>query len=82
MTKAELIQAQAAFPDETVVVVKGYESCFGDVSGIELVDVTRQPDRPDHDGYYQHMRKDQEDGAFKVADSTTLGHSAHDHLDT
>lgn len=66
MTKAELIRALAVFPNETVVVVKGYESGFDDVAGVELVDVTRQSDRPDHDGYYQRMRNDQEDAAFKV----------------
>lgn len=66
MTKAELIQALAEFPDETVVVVDGYESGLDDVAGVELIDVTRQPDRPDHDGYYQQMRNGQENAAFKV----------------
>lgn len=66
MTKAELIEALAAFPDDTVVVVRGYESGFDDVCGVELVDVTHQPDRSDHDGYYQHMRNDQGDAALKV----------------
>ncbi|MDU8456768.1 hypothetical protein [Pseudomonas syringae group sp. J254-4] len=66
MTKGELIEALAAFPDDSLVVVPGYESGFDDVCGAELRDVTYQPSRPDHDGYYQPAGKSQDEVILKV----------------
>ncbi|WP_274644317.1 hypothetical protein [Pseudomonas serbica] len=58
MTKLELIEALASFPDDTKIVLDGYESGFCDVLGLELVDVAYQPNGSYYDGAYQRVDPD------------------------
>jgi hypothetical protein len=39
MTKKELIEKLTGYPDDTLVVVNGYEGGFDDINGIELLEV-------------------------------------------
>ncbi|WP_338924732.1 hypothetical protein V0M98_34500 (plasmid) [Pseudomonas silesiensis] len=53
ITKRELIEALACFPDDAKIVVDGYENGFSAVSVVELVEVSHRPDRSCYDGEYQ-----------------------------